>query len=183
MPQRPPRQRLSTNAPVSENAVATGLWPMRKLCFRQQCASRVNQGGESGLLPKLSFDRLIPMKRRLVLILAAGSTFALATTIYVVGQDDGLGPYLLEKQSRQLAGPNALDCGRGAPRAEPKKATDCALAVNKAGKPFRIRYDMRGIDSFVAVAFVRLPDGTVEDLSYDSDPAGGGGRAHEVVAA
>ena len=41
---------------------------MRKLCFRQQCASHVYQGGESGLLPKLSFDRLIPMKRRLVLI-------------------------------------------------------------------------------------------------------------------
>ena len=37
--------------------------------------------------------------------LAAGSTFALATTIYVVGQNDGLGPDLLEKQSRQLAGP------------------------------------------------------------------------------
>jgi hypothetical protein len=38
--------------------------------------------------------------------------FALATTIYAVGQNNGLGPDLLEKQSRQLAGPNALDCGR-----------------------------------------------------------------------
>jgi hypothetical protein len=88
---------------------------------------------------------------------------------------------LLETRIRQLAGPSAVDCGRVAPRLDPKKATDCALAANKAGKPFRVRYDMQGIDSFVAVAFVRLPGGTVQGLSYDSDPAGGGGRAHELV--
>ncbi len=121
------------------------------------------------------------MKRQFVLILAAGSTLALTTAVNVAGQSDGLGPDLLEKRSQQLAGPNALDCGRVAPRAEPKKATDCALAANKAGKPFRVRYDMQGIDSYVAVALVRSPDGTVEALSYDSDPAGGGGRAHEIV--
>jgi hypothetical protein len=89
---------------------------------------------------------------------------------------------LLEARIRQLAGPSAVDCGRVAPRLDPKQATDCALAANKAEKPFRVRYDMQGIDSFVAVAFVRLPDGTVQGLSYDSDPAGGGGRAHEVVS-
>jgi hypothetical protein len=133
------------------------------------------------LLPKAPFGRLIPMNRRYAAILTAGTSLALATAIFVCGQNEGLGPDLLEKRSRQLAGPNAVDCGRVAPRLEPKKATDCALAANKAGKPFRVRYDMRGIDSFVAVAFVRSPDGTVQGLNYDSDPAGGGGRAHEVV--
>ena len=71
--------------------------------------------------------------------------------------------------------------GRVSARAEPKHATDCALRANGAGKPFHVRFDMQGIDSYVAVAFVRLPDGTVEVLNYDSDPMGGGGRAHEIV--
>ena len=121
------------------------------------------------------------MKQRYKVILAAGSMLALATAAYVSSQNDGLRPDLLEERSQQLAGPSAVVCGRVAPRAESKKATECALAANNAGKPFRVRYDMQGIDSFVAVAFVRLPDGTVEGLSYDSDPAGGGGRANEVV--
>jgi len=106
---------------------------------------------------------------------------ALSVASYVFGQNDGSVPDLLERRTQQLAGPNAVDCGRVTPRAEPKKSTDCALAANQAGKPFRVRYDMQGIDSYVAVAFVRLPDGTVEALNYDSDPMGGGSRAHEVV--
>lgn len=121
------------------------------------------------------------MKQLYRLILTAGNMLALATAPYVSGQNDGSGSDLLKKRTQQLVGPNAVDCGRVAPRAEPKKSTDCALAANQAGKPFRVRYDMQGIDSFVAVAFVRLPDGTVRALSYDSDPMGGGGRAHEVV--
>jgi hypothetical protein len=88
---------------------------------------------------------------------------------------------LLEQQSRQLAGPGAVDCGEVLVDGNPKAATDCALAANKAGKPFRVRYDIRGIDSFLAVAIVRTSIGTVGALQYDSDPAGGGGRAHEVV--
>jgi hypothetical protein len=82
----------------------------------------------------------------------------------------------LEKRSVQLAGPKAVDCGTVALRADPKKATNCALRANKAGKPFRIRYELMGTDSYVARALVRLPDGTVQALSYDSDAAGSGRR-------
>ena len=88
---------------------------------------------------------------------------------------------LLEQQSKQLAGPSAVDCGEVLVGGDPKAATDCALAANKAGNAFRVRYDMRGIDSFVAVAIVRAPSGAVGALQYDSDPMGGGGRAHEMV--
>ena len=133
------------------------------------------------LLPKNPFGRLIPMNRRYIVILTAGSSLALAIAVCVSGQNNGLGPDLLEKRSLQLAGLNAVDCGRVVLRAEPKQATDCALAANKAGKPFRVRYDMQGIDSSVAVAFVRLPGGTVQALSYDSDPSGGGGRLGGVI--
>jgi len=88
---------------------------------------------------------------------------------------------LLEQQSKQLAGPYSVDCGEVLVGGDPKTATDCALAANKAGNAFRVRYDMRGIDSFVAVAIVRTPSGAVGELQYDSDPMGGGGRAHEMV--
>ena len=89
---------------------------------------------------------------------------------------------LLELQSKNLAGPDAVDCGRVPVGGDPKVATECALAAQRAGKPFRVRYDIRGIDSFIAVAIVRTPIGTVGTLQYDSDPMGGGGRAHEVVS-
>lgn len=90
-------------------------------------------------------------------------------------------PDLLEKQSKRLAGPNAIDCGRVPIRGNPKAATDCALAAQEAKKPFRVLYDLQGIDSGVAVAIVRTDIGTVGALMYDSDPMGGGSRAHEVV--
>ena len=89
---------------------------------------------------------------------------------------------LLELQSKNLAGPEAVDCGRVPVGGDPRVATECALAAQRAGKPFRVRYDIRGIDSFIAVAIVRTPIGTVGTLQYDSDPMGGGGRAHEVVS-
>ena len=89
---------------------------------------------------------------------------------------------LLELQSKNLAGPEAVDCGRVPVGGDPKVASECALAAQRAGKPFRVRYDIRGIDSFIAVAIVRTPIGTVGTLQYDSDPMGGGGRAHEVVS-
>lgn len=88
---------------------------------------------------------------------------------------------LLEKRSEKLAGPGAVECGRVGIRADPKAATACALAAQEAGKPFRIRYDLQGIDSAVAVAIVRTPSGKVDALNYDSDPSGGGRRGGGVV--
>jgi hypothetical protein len=74
----------------------------------------------------------------------------------------------LERESKKLAGPSAMDCGRVEISGNPKTATDCALAAQKAGKPFRIRYELQGVDSEVAVAIVRTPAGIVSTLSYDS---------------
>jgi hypothetical protein len=132
------------------------------------------------------FPKLIPfvypcVTWRCTIRLTAGLWLALAMIEGAFAQNDGAVSDLLEKRISKLAGPNAVDCGRVSARAEPKHATDCAIAANSAGKPFHVRFDMQGIDSYVAVAFVRLPDGTLEVLSYDSDPMGGGGRAHEMV--
>jgi len=86
----------------------------------------------------------------------------------------------LEIESKRLAGLGAIDCGRVKIQSDPKDATACAIGAQKAAKPFRIRYDLQGIDSLVAVAIVRTPSGTVGSLTYDSDPSGGG-QVGEVV--
>jgi hypothetical protein len=132
-------------------------------------------------LSKFSSSRPHAMKLQGMIRFAAGTPLALVMAAYILGQNAGAGPDLLDKRIDQLAGPNAVNCGRVSPRDDPKSETACALAAHKAGKPFRVRYDMQGIDSFVAAAFVRLPDGSVQALNYDSDPFGGGGRAHEMV--
>jgi hypothetical protein len=76
-----------------------------------------------------------------------------------------LGADLLEKRRLQLAGPNAVDAGQWRCGGNPKRATNCALRANKAGKPFRVRYELTGADSYVADALVRLP-GSCEELPH-----------------
>jgi hypothetical protein len=87
----------------------------------------------------------------------------------------------LDSESKRLAGAHAIDCGRVLLDGNPKAATNCALSAQKAGKPFRLRYDLQGVDSEVALAIVRTPEGTVCRLLYDSDPSGGGRRGGGVV--
>ena len=160
---------------MDEAQVSSGATVRQRKLFRRR------PGQESRRFPKLISFVLTCVKWRCTIRLTAGLWLALAMIGGAFAQNDGAVSDLLEKRINQLAGPNAVDCGRVSARAEPKHATDCALRANGAGKPFHVRFDMQGIDSYVAVAFVRLPDGTVEVLNYDSDPMGGGGRAHEIV--
>ena len=91
------------------------------------------------------------------------------------------GPDLLEERVEEIARGNSIDCGRVKIGEAPGSATACALAAHQAGKPFHVRYDIRGIDSQVAIAIVRDATGNVSALAYDSDIQGGGGRGHQVV--
>ena len=79
----------------------------------------------------------------------------------------------MKLKARGLAGPGAIDCGRVKINGDPKEATQCAIGAQKAAKPFRVRYDLQGIDSAVSLAIVRTSIGTVGTLTYDSDPSGG----------
>lgn len=106
--------------------------------------------------------------------------FAGSFSLYVYGQTNS-DPDLLEKRSKALVGEDAIDCGRVAIEGDPKIASDCALAAQAAGKPFRVRYEMRGFDSEVAVVLLRTPGGQVLALSYDSDITGRGARGFEAV--
>jgi hypothetical protein len=83
---------------------------------------------------------------------------------------------LLEKRMKALA-PDAINCGRVGVRADPQKASNCALDAFKNRKPFQVRYDLQGIDSSVAVGWVGTADGAVIAISFDGDPMGGGGTS------
>ena len=83
---------------------------------------------------------------------------------------------LLEQRMQELA-PGAIDCGRVDIRADPEKATNCALDAFKNKKSFRVRYDLQGIDSNVAVGWVGTAAGTVTAISFDGDPMGRGGTS------
>jgi len=74
----------------------------------------------------------------------------------------------MEKGSRDLAGPQAIDCGRVGINQNPKAATDCALSAFNARKPFHVRYDFKNIDSSVAAGLIRTPDGKLYGMYFDS---------------
>jgi len=83
----------------------------------------------------------------------------------------------IEQESGLLMGKQGIDCGRVKVSGNPKSATECALKAQAEGKPFRVRYDIMGIDSAVAGGIVRTPAGQLYALSFDGDPAGQGGTS------
>jgi hypothetical protein len=83
----------------------------------------------------------------------------------------------MEWRSRWLAGRHGVDCGRVRIGGDPRAATACALQAQAEGKPFRVRYDIMGIDSAVAGGVVRTPDGRLYGLSFDGNPTGAGGTS------
>lgn len=82
-----------------------------------------------------------------------------------------------ESQSQKISGPHAINCGRVGVRGNPKVATECALKAFREGKPFRVRYDLQGIDSNVSAGLVYSPEGKLYGLVFDGDPAGQGGTS------
>jgi hypothetical protein len=82
-----------------------------------------------------------------------------------------------DRQSRALSGSAATDCGRVGIRGNPAPASECALKAFQAGKPFRVRYNLQGIDSNVSAGLVYTPEGKLYGLSFDGDPHGQGGTS------
>ena len=82
-----------------------------------------------------------------------------------------------EKRSRQLGGPRETDCGRVRVRGDPTAASACGLNAFGQGKPFRVRYDLQGIDSNVSAGLVYTPEGRLYGLVFDGDPMGHGGTS------
>ena len=82
-----------------------------------------------------------------------------------------------ESQSRELSGPHATDCGRVGVLGNPTVATECALKAFRERRPFRVRYDLQGIDSDVSAGLVYTPESKLYGLDFDGDPAGRGGTS------
>lgn len=80
----------------------------------------------------------------------------------------------MDWKSHYLAGLRSVNCGRVKVREDASLATRCALQADAAGKPFRVSYNIQGIDSIVAGGVVRTPGGKLLALSYDSCPSGCG---------
>jgi hypothetical protein len=106
-----------------------------------------------------------------LLVLGPGVVLvALVAWIGISRSRDRYGPDPLERTSKRTAGKASLDCGEVPVAGNPKAATECALAAQESGKPFRVRYDLRGIDAEVGVAIVRDPAGRVMALSWIGGP-------------
>jgi hypothetical protein len=82
-----------------------------------------------------------------------------------------------ERQSRKLGGPSAIDCGRVRVHGDPAAASKCSLNAFQRRSPFRVRYDLQGIDSNVSAGLVYTPQGELYGLDFDGDPMGQGGTS------
>lgn len=100
----------------------------------------------------------------------------LVTTLYVHSASTA---DAMEKRTSRMAGPKAVDCGHVDASKSPKDATDCAQGAFLQHKPFRVRYDLQGIDSDVAAGLVLTPQGKLFAIFFDGDPYGGGGTSEQ----
>jgi hypothetical protein len=74
---------------------------------------------------------------------------------------------LMDWRSPLLGGIHSVNCGRVEIAGPASVSTRCALQANTEGKPFRVIYNLQGIDSFVAGGIVRTRDGRLLSLIYD----------------
>jgi hypothetical protein len=76
----------------------------------------------------------------------------------------------LTAQLRKVAGTDAKDCGTvPAGGADMQAASDCAMQLNDAKKPFWVRYDLPLPKPQMAIATARAADGKLYTVQYSSD--------------
>lgn len=80
----------------------------------------------------------------------------------------------LDHKLKRVSGSHAIDCGRVRLRESPAAVSKCAMDANSQDKPFRARFDLKGIDAALAVGFARSPEGKLYAFDWDGNPYGGG---------
>lgn len=75
----------------------------------------------------------------------------------------------LERESRKLAGPSAIDCGR-APLGGPLRVNACVLRAIKENSPFRARYVVLGINFPTETSLIRAADGRAYEITFMEGP-------------
>ena len=83
-----------------------------------------------------------------------------------------LGDWLFVTRTKELAGSDAIDCGRVDPTQDPSPGVACAKRAMNEKRPFRIVIDRRRIDSKVADSLISDANGTSYLLTYDSASCG-----------
>jgi len=106
-----------------------------------------------------------------VAIIICFALLLVETHAYYVARLTGDG---MDWRSRSLAGFRSVNCGRVQIRGDSSAATRCALEANAEGKPFRVAYNIEGIDEDVAGGIVRTPEGRLLALSFYGCPSGCG---------
>ena len=76
---------------------------------------------------------------------------------------------LLERESRKMAGPAAVDCGR-APLGGPLRVNDCVLSAMREKRPFRARFIVLGIDAHIERALIEAADGSAYEITFMEGP-------------
>ncbi|PYV16132.1 MAG: hypothetical protein DMG21_12685 [Acidobacteria bacterium] len=111
---------------------------------------------------------------------------ALGLFTYVITDTRGVDMFGdgLDRRSRNLASRNAVDCGKVRVGGDPTASTKCALEMQARGKPFRVRYDILGMDYPMASGLVRTPEGQVYVLSFVGGTTVEGGTSfwHQTVS-
>jgi hypothetical protein len=75
----------------------------------------------------------------------------------------------LERESRKIAGPGAVDCGR-APFGGPLRVNDCVLRAVIEKRPFRARFILIGIDYHLETALVGAAEGSAYEITFMEGP-------------
>jgi hypothetical protein len=75
----------------------------------------------------------------------------------------------LERESRKLAGPSAVDCGR-APAKGPLRVNACVLKATNQNVSFRARYVVIATDARMETSLVRAADGRAYEITFMEGP-------------
>ena len=117
--------------------------------------------------------------RRRYVLWTVGSLFLVISFLLIdsMGMTALLVPVVgdaMDWRSRYLAGWRGENCGRVKIGQDATAATQCALKAQSNGRPFRVVYNIQGIDSAIAGGIVRTPSGRLLAVTYDGCPMGCG---------
>jgi hypothetical protein len=72
----------------------------------------------------------------------------------------------MERKLKRIAGSTAVDCGTVSVGEAPQTASQCAMDAFSSHKPFRVRYNIRGIDTTLAGGLAQGKDGKIYGISF-----------------
>jgi len=71
-----------------------------------------------------------------------------------------------------VAGSDATNCGHIKRGTDPSQALTCLSELITIKRPFKVAFDVQGVDSQIALAVAKSANGPVTLLRYDSNPGG-----------